>query len=1166
MGFAASCNRGSQAACGQYLLFLNNDTEVCPNWWLPLAAVLDSVPGVGIVAPKLIFPDATIQHCGIVWKDLAASNAQPHHIYYRFPSDTPCVQKSRNYAAVTGACILLRKNEFLTIGPFDEEYQNGWEDTDLCYTYHSKGMLIRYCADSCVVHHQSLTLNEEISVLCAALPGDEELSLINSQLECHKDESTIEKARDTAKKMELLDKRLVAVRQRFNRNRAHFFAKWGKVVKRDDYRYYLEDCFDRDPDMARLTPNLRAGLGTPMEDFLVSIVILTWNQLDCTKECLASIYRHTDVPHEIIVVDNGSHDGSVEWLRDQVLLNPSMRLVANDDNRGFAAACNQGIRLARGAYILLLNNDVVVTPEWLSGMMECFVNNTETGIVGPMTNNISGPQMIEAACYQSLEELDSFAASIRARFRYRRIPLRRIVGFCMLFKRELIEQIGTLDERFGSGNFEDDDFCLRAALEGYRNLVAGDVFIHHVGSASFRANRLDYRQVMSGNRKEFNEKWSVPVTDFSYAQKILTLQTMEKADMFRQRWKLDDAVEALLQEGIRHVPHDARLYYAIADYLIDATQYTDALDTLASSPQEAGNPERLWREGVCREALGEYDAAQVCADQALASNPGSAQALNLKGDIAYKMGKSLEAKSFYNKACCSDPAFGLSYTNLAHLLSEQGARDEALELFERGFILSPLSARTVSLYHETLCANEVPERGIPLFRDAIRFYPANKTLSYLLIDLLIRTDDASSALKEVERAISCFGVDKGILEAALPMRDQLGFMAIEPSKLSVGQSVSLCMIVKNEEKALPRCLASLKPIVDEMVIVDTGSTDTTREIARLYGARLVEYPWAGDFSAARNAGIEQAKGDWILSMDADEVISPLDHEAFKKLLETSNVAWEITTRNYMVKVNIEKWQPNDGHYTLEEAAAGWTPSNKVRLFPNRRDIRFQNPIHEMVEPSLSLQEIPVCITTIPVHHYGYLDQDKMIEKKREYYRLGKDKLEKFGGNDPKALYELAVQAAEVEEFEEAVALWERLLHQQPDISVAYFNMGYCQLKLGRFSESLNASRKAMDLQAPYPEAAANCAIAELCVGSAEAAEYLVRSTIALVGETPNLLLVLGVVLICLGESSAGESYLQRLATQQVSYDLFIKECIDKLLTAGREKYAQHLLDSVAATS
>lgn len=1129
-------------------------------------AELDTVPDIGIVAPKLIFPDNTIQHCGMIWKDLSPAKAQPHHIYYRFPADAPCVQKDRDYDAVTGACILLRREEFLSIGPFDERYENGWEDTDLCYAYRKAGKRIRYCAESAVIHHQSLTLNEEIIALYATLPADDELITINRQLECCGSDKTIASAKVVVGNMDLLENRLVAVRQKFDRNRAHFFAKWGGFVKRDDYRYYLEDGFERDPDMARLTPELRSGLGAPMEDTLVSMVILTWNQLECTEECLASIHRHTDVPHEIIVVDNGSSDGTVEWLRDYQRSNPLVRLVVNVENRGFAAGCNQGIRMARGAYILLLNNDVVVTPKWLSGMLDCFVNHPETGIVGPMTNNISGPQKVADASYNGIEDLDTFASLFRDRFRHRRIHMRRIVGFCMLLRRELIGQIGYLDERFGSGNFEDDDFCLRAELEGYRNLVAGDVFIHHVGSASFRGNRLNYRQSISGNRKGFTEKWSAPVTDLSYAQKILTLQTLEKADKLWQRWKLNDAVEVLLQEGIRHVPYEVRFFKVIVDYLIDATQFKDALDTLTSSPLDAGSPERLWREGVCREALGEYAAAERCADHAIAADACSAPTLNLMGDIAKRNGETVLAESYYNKACCADPSFGPAYTNRALLAALQGDQAKSLYLAEQGFIVAPLSAKVVSFYHETLCANDDTERGIAMFRDAIRFYGENRTLSYLLIDLLIRSGDAAGALTEVERAISCFGVNAGMLRAALPLRDLLGPIEIEPSKRGAGQSVSLCMIVRNEEKELPRCLASIKPLVDEMVIVDTGSTDNTREIARLFGARIIEFSWTGDFSAARNAGLEKATGDWILAMDADEVISPLDHEAFKKLLLAPSVAWEITTRNYMVKVNIEKWQQNDGHYIIEEAAAGWTPSNKVRLFPNRRDVFFQNPIHEMVEPSLELLGIPVQISSIPVHHYGYLDQQKMIEKKREYYRLGKDKLQKTGGNDPKALYELAVQAAEVDEFEEAVALWERLIRLQPDVPVAYFNLGYCLLKLARFPESLMASRKAIALKSPYPEAATNCAIAELCVGSPENAERLLTSTISQIGETPNLLLVLGVVQICLGNKIPGEACLQKLIVQRVAFAEFIQELTDKLSAAGREVYVKRLLDTEIVTA
>jgi GT2 family glycosyltransferase len=236
---------------------------------------------------------------------------------------------------------------------------------------------------------------------------------------------------------------------------------------------------------------------------LTSIIILTWNQLEYTKACLESIRAHTDDSYEIIFVDNGSSDGTVNWLVKQTMQDPKCRLIENGSNVGFSKGCNQGIKTASGDCIVLLNNDVVVTEGWLSGMMECLQSAPDIGIVGPMTNYISGPQKVPAVGYSSIEELAEYAQAFRLKNRHRRIHSRRVVGFCMLFKRQLIEEVGLLDESFVSGNFEDDDFCLRASLEGYRNTIAGDVFIHHFGNRTFIGNKIDYRSSLSGNIKVF---------------------------------------------------------------------------------------------------------------------------------------------------------------------------------------------------------------------------------------------------------------------------------------------------------------------------------------------------------------------------------------------------------------------------------------------------------------------------------------------------------------------------------------------------------------------------------------------------------------------------------------------------------------------------------------
>ena len=189
-------------------------------------------------------------------------------------------------------------------------------------------------------------------------------------------------------------------------------------------------------------------------------------------------------------------------------------------------------------------------------------------------------------------------------------------------------------------------------------------------------------------------------------------------------------------------------------------------------------------------------------------------------------------------------------------------------------------------------------------------------------------------------------------------------------------TVSLCMIVKNEEKHLARCLHSVKPVVDEIVIVDTGSTDRTKEIGVAFGAHVADFPWVDDFSKARNFALSQASGDWILVLDADEILSARDHDKFRKLIDsvqTGPAAFCIRTRNYTRHVNAVGWQPNTGEYP-EEEGPGWIPSDKVRLFTNDARIRFSHAVHELVEPALRNLNIAVGTCDIPVHHYGKLQE------------------------------------------------------------------------------------------------------------------------------------------------------------------------------------------------
>ncbi|WP_186333766.1 glycosyltransferase family 2 protein [Paenibacillus xylanexedens] len=241
----------------------------------------------------------------------------------------------------------------------------------------------------------------------------------------------------------------------------------------------------------------------------VSIIIPTYNQREYVLQCVSSIEKHTPAPFEIIVVDNASKDGTAEAMLRK---GGMVRVAALDQNRGFAGGVNHGLMMARGRHIIVLNNDTLVTPGWLDNMMTCLASDPQIGVVGPVTNYIGGDQQIKVP-YREVEDMWSFATTHNRPDAEKHRMTDRLVGFCWLFSRELLERVGYLDEGYAVGNFEDDDWIIRVKLAGYQLAVAGDAFIHHFGSVSMKAlGEQDFAVVNKDNEQFYSQKWGDPHT------------------------------------------------------------------------------------------------------------------------------------------------------------------------------------------------------------------------------------------------------------------------------------------------------------------------------------------------------------------------------------------------------------------------------------------------------------------------------------------------------------------------------------------------------------------------------------------------------------------------------------------------------------------------------
>ena len=610
LGFAKANNLGSEFARGKYLLFLNNDTKPQPNWLKNLLAVIENDEKVAAVGSKLLFPDGKIQHAGVAIIDdrKTPDPLLAYHLYWKSESHLKDANIRKSYQALTAACLLVRKRSFEFVEGFDEGYWNGYEDVDLCFKLREQNEFLIYVPESELIHYESQSGPERFSKV------KENISLLHKKwLDKIKPDFIVEQGGSTI----ISDSNQI------------------KIYNRDEVN----------------TDNIITNDYKP----LTSILVLTHNQFAYTKAFIDSVFQFTSVPFELIIVDNASYDDTVKYLEDLGKTDKRVKVIFNKENLGFPKGVNQALRIAEGNYSLMANNDIIVADGWLERMIEIAESDSSIGIVGPISNAVSGLQSDKDAKYNSIEGMHKYAFEIKEKNRNQIFEFPRVAFLCTLIKKEVIEKIGGLDERFSPGNFEDDDFCLRAQIAGYKTVIAKDVFIHHFGSKSFAADGVKkYEERLETNKKIFIEKWGAdPEEIWLHGKKIKERNIM---------------------------------------YPLNADDFSKSIETLQIFIEEKEFQAALRK---INSLLVNFDPQKVQQH-----NISKVSLLNLAGNIALMMNDTDSAKNYFELALNEDKESSSACIGLAELFFIEENYEAAKTMYEFAFKLDPNNKNVVNKLEE----------------------------------------------------------------------------------------------------------------------------------------------------------------------------------------------------------------------------------------------------------------------------------------------------------------------------------------------------------------------------------------------------------------------------------------------------------------------------------
>jgi GT2 family glycosyltransferase len=226
-----------------------------------------------------------------------------------------------------------------------------------------------------------------------------------------------------------------------------------------------------------------AGLLGPATSEGTSVIIVTFNNETCIADCLHSVLMSINEGDEVIVVDNGSADRTVDIVTSFLSQTSRLRLIQSEVNLGYSAGCNVGMKASVGQFLVMLNPDTIVWPRWIEKMRRCF--DETVGAVGPMSDNVGGIQCIvhDLGPEIRLQECQDYLTERSAR---QSEETKLLIGFCLMLRRDVLDRVGLFDEDLFLGN-DDLEISWRLRTHGLKLVVAKDVFVHHKHHVSFKS-------------------------------------------------------------------------------------------------------------------------------------------------------------------------------------------------------------------------------------------------------------------------------------------------------------------------------------------------------------------------------------------------------------------------------------------------------------------------------------------------------------------------------------------------------------------------------------------------------------------------------------------------------------------------------------------------------